>query len=294
MEDKLLFTMWEIVVVLMVIIALTVAVRGIANNTVYWKKYHSTDLALMTDLLMINQGDFVLNYELKDIERNIVTDGLMIDPLRLNIVLRDNAYFIYDGTPQQDRFPQNYIFATDSDIKIINSEIASDYVVLYKEGNSFSLRNDYIAKTISCPSIDTKGNIAEMHFEVMAIEDSLIGRARYATELLKTPGTTNDLLIAISEASEVQSKNIIYYDTSNKAISEKMGCIIMRKMLESNPDLKIEIRPFDSSIISENEDLFESKKSGYRYFVVMDFNSGLFTDQEFSKHLEEAIKEFYG
>ena len=37
-EDKIYFLIWELIVLVMVIVALTVAVRGISNNTNYSPK----------------------------------------------------------------------------------------------------------------------------------------------------------------------------------------------------------------------------------------------------------------
>jgi hypothetical protein len=102
------------------------------------------------------------------------------------------------------------------------------------------------------------------------------------------------LLIAISVSDGADLKNTIYYDTSNRAISEKMACMLMQKMLESNPNLKIGLRPYDNSLISENKDIFEGKKSSYRYFVYIDINIDQLNEQDFSKHLENTIREYYG
>jgi hypothetical protein len=289
MEDKLTFTLWEVVVIFMVAIALIIAVRGIANDTTYWKKYHSTDLALMTDLVIANQGDFVINYDIKDLESSWATKLLRIDKLVFQIFLKDDSYFIYDTSIDKDRFPQSYIFAQDKEISTTN--ITSDYIVLYKEGNTIGLKSDYLSPVVSCPSADTKGDLSKKHFDVIPLSDAAKIYSTPINELLKTVGTGQDKELLISIIDNATEPTTIYYDSLSQVKSEKMSCLIMKHLKESSPDVNVKVKPYDKSFEIEP---FVSQRTNYMYWVLIEVNTNSTDYKSLTENIRDAIYEYYG
>lgn len=306
MDDKLSFFMWEAAVILMVVIALAVSVRGIANNTNYWKKYHSADLALMTDLMMTNQGDFVINYDFKDLEKNFVTKLLYIDKLTFQTVLKQNSYFVYDESMDKDRFPQSYVFAENNLIHVNPANSSSDYVVLYKTGNTFDMKTGYSTPRMSCPSTDTRGNLSAKKFDVISISDSLNEKSKYVNTVLKTyNGNDAELLIVLAsnnytnnnnankDVTTSSSQNIIYYDPLSIGKSSKMSCLIARQMIEQNPTINIKQLPYNPNDKSLDVEPFKSQKANHIYWVLIQINNNETTNKELSDSIKNAIEEYY-
>jgi hypothetical protein len=292
MEDKLTFVMWEMIVILMVVIALTVSVRGIANNTTYWKKYHSADLALMTDLMFINQGDFAVNYDLKELHKNFATKTLRIKPLIFQIFLKDNSYFIYDTSIDEDRFPQSYIFAGSEGIKVVNSNMTSDYIVVYKTGSDIGMKSNEIIGQVSCSAIDTIADVSTKHFTAIGLSDSSITYGKYITESLVAVGTGSDdeLLIAITTNSAGEMKT--YYDavSSGQGKSEKMACLVRKQISQKYPDIDVTQKPYDNSL---DTDPFINERGKYMYWIVIDVSESVST-KELNDMVKGAISEYYG
>jgi len=297
MEDKLSFTLWEVIIIFMIAIILIVAVRGIANNTTYWKKYHSADLALMTDMLIANQGDFVVNYDIKDLESNWATKMMRIDKLRFQIFLKDDSYFIYDGSIDDDRFPQSYIFAQDRDIKISKTNITSDYVVLYKEGNTVGLKSYYSNTIISCPSAPTAGNLSQRHIDVIGLSDAAKSFSTPANELLKTVGTGQDNELLISIIDNTVEPTTIYYDPLSQVQSEKMSCLIMKNLVEKYPDMDVKVKPYDKSF---EMDPFMTQRGNYVYWILIKVNTDTadktnnINPKMLTENIRDAVYDYYG
>jgi hypothetical protein len=282
--------MWEIMVILMVIIALTVSVRGIANNTTYWKKYHSTDLAMMTDLVIANQGDFVINYELKEMKENTATKMLRIDQLIFQTFLKTNSVFVYSESIDKDRFPQSYIFAEDRDVKVSTSNLTADYIVLYKEGDIVGMKRDYMILVSGCPSADTKGNLSEKHINVIGLSSTIKSYSDYINTALKTvgKGTDDELLVALIDDNT--NPTTIYYDSLNQIKSEKISCLTKRRLEQTYPDLTIQQKSYDKSFEIEP---FVSQRDAYMYWMLISVNTQDITSRDLSDSIRLAIEEYY-
>jgi hypothetical protein len=298
LEDKLSFTIWEIMVILMVIIALTLSVRALANNTTYWKKYHSADLALITDLILTNQGEFDINYNLKEMHPNLATKALRIEPLTFEIVLRDDAYFVYDKSSEDDRFPQSYIFGRDTKrTKVVPSNSTNEYIILHKQGKTLSMSESYTLPVESCPTDITKADTSQKHFEVTSISDSSTISKEYASQinsvLRRYAGTEQEMQIFLIEDSI--KPTTIYYNTGQITESGKMSCLIRKAILKNNPDLNIIEIPYDDSLnanaILTNEITSPNKK--YIYWVIIQVNSKDVTKDDLGKNIISAIDEYY-
>jgi hypothetical protein len=297
MDDKLMFTMWEIIVVLMVVTVLTISVRGISNDTTYWKKYHSTDLALMTDIISPMNGDFIINYEIKDLNTNFATKILKLETLRFMIYLRDGAYYVYDESASKDRFPQSYVFSQDRDRTVTESNITSDYVVLYKQGNIISLKTDYVSSGIICPTMTTTSNLKEIYFDTKEVTLESKSYSDYISTFLKNTGTgTNKESLFFIETNT--ENNIIYYDDTSdkKSKSEKMACIIRRNIIKNDTTIKVDIKPY-SSIRKENpvSELISTtfEQSNYNYYVYIKLDTEEFSEKKISELMKLSIEEYY-
>jgi hypothetical protein len=297
LEDKIPFIIWEVLVILMVVIALTVAVRSIANNTTYWKKYHSADLALMTDLIITNQGDFNVNYNLKAMQTNTVTKALRIDPLVFQIFLRNDAYFVYDKSIDEDRFPQSYIFARDpSRVNIITSNSTNSYLTLRKQGNTFSMGDYYSPSGISCPSEGTTASTKDKHFEALSLADNAKSYTDFVNKLLGKYGNKEQEMLIFLIENDVQSTSV-YYDTNipNPVKSEKMTCLIKKQILQKYPDMNILEKAYDNSfdkniIFTNNKD---NQNNPYNYWIIVQVKKGEITDKELAEFITQAIDEYY-
>jgi hypothetical protein len=292
MEDKLSFVMWEMIVILIVVIALTVAVRGIANNTNYWKKYHSADLALMTDLMFVHQGDFVIYYDMKDLRKNFVTNTLRIEPLVFQTFLKDNSYFIYDTSIDKDRFPKSYIFAGSEGIRVINSNMTSDYIVLYKSGTEIGMKSNEIRRQISCSSINTVADLKDKRFKAVGLDDTSKKHADYITESLKTLGTGQDdeLLIGLNLNKEGLLETYNDAQSSGQGKSDKMACLVLKQLSDKYPDNDVKQIPYDDSM---NTPEFTNIRNNYMYWIVINVNNSM-TSKELSDVIRGAIIEYYG
>jgi len=296
MDDKLAFIMWEIMVILMVVIALTISVKGIANNTTYWKKYHSADLALMTDLMLVNQGDFEVNYDMKELKSTTVSKILGIDKLVFQTALSPDAYFLYSESMDKDRFPQSYIFAkTDPRVKIISSDTTSSYVVLNKRGDTFSMTQGKAASEISCPALDTAVSLSTRKINVVSISDTLKDYSASIDTLLLTTaqGQDNELLIILSESKN--DKNRIYYDTLHPEKSQKMSCLIRRQILNTDASIELQELAYDNTLDNYLEvEPVKTDKSRYSYWVLIELNKKTISKDSLSSSINGAIKEYYG
>jgi len=295
LEDKIPFIIWEILVIFMVVVALTVAVRGIANNTSYWKKYHSADLALMTDLIITNQGDFNINYDLKELQTNVATKALHIEPLVFQIFLRPDAIFVYDKSIDEDRFPQSYIFARDSSrVTIVLSNSTNNYITLRKQGSTLTM-GDYTALPgDSCPSQSTTGDTTKTHFEAISLSDTAKSSADYVNKLLGRYGNSEKEMIVFLTSDATQSTSI-YYDAANPIKSGKMTCLIKKQILQKYPDMNILEKPYDNSL--DNNAIFTSnrdnKNDPYNYWIIVQVKKGDITDKDLAESITNAIDEYY-
>jgi len=294
MDDKLAFIMWEIMVIFMVVIALTLSVKSIANNTTFWKKYHSADLALMTDLTLVNQGDFRINYDMKDLKSTAVSKVLGIDKLVFETVLTNDGYFLYDESKATDRFPQSYVFGkTNSKIAIKESDTTSSYVILNKVGDTFSMTTNGASTEISCPVLETANPhlTLEKKIDLVSISDTLnYDNLNNKILLPLANGQSLELLIIISES--VGGKNRIYYNDNNYAKGQKLSCLIKKQLIKQDNTIELEELPYDTSF--DNTINAKIKTDTYNYWILIELNKTSITEDILGNSLKLAINEYYG
>jgi len=292
MDDKLMFIMWEFIVIVMVFVVLTMSVRGIANDTTYWKRYHSADLALMTDLIIANQGDFTINYDMKSLRQNFVVKAMRIDPLKFLIFMKIDSFFVYDTSIEKDRFPESFIFAKDKDVIVSPSNTSSDYVILYKKEGNVGMGSNSLSESISCPSADTKGDLSLKSFSALALSDDIKSYSSFINSrlLIVGKGNANEALFTLKTSTTATTT--IYYDWSQNHISnKKMACLIQRQLLQKFPDMNIVSKPYDNSLEIEP---FVSQRNNYMYWILIDVNTTAITNSNISDSIASAIEEYYG
>jgi len=292
MDDKLMFIMWEFIVIVMVFVVLTMSVRGIANDTTYWKRYHSADLALMTDLIIANQGDFTINYDMKSLRQNFVVKAMRIDPLKFLIFMKIDSFFVYDTSIEKDRFPESFIFAKDKDVTVSPSNTSSDYVILYKKEGNVGMGSNSLSESISCPSADTKGDLSLKSFSALALSDDIKSYSSFINSRLLTVGKGNANEALFTLKTSTTATTTIYYDWSQNHISnKKMACLIQRQLLQKFPDMNIVSKPYDNSLEIEP---FVSQRNNYMYWILIDVNTTAITNSNMSDSVASAIEEYYG
>ncbi len=283
----------------MVIIALTISVRALANNTTYWKKYHSADLALITDLLLTNQGEFDINYNLKEMHPNLATKTLRIEPLTFQIFLRDDAYFVYDKSSEEDRFPQSYIYGRDiKRTKVVPSNSTNEYIILHKQGKTLSMSESYTLPITSCPTEITKEDTSQKNFEAISISSLSDKSKEYAVNINSAlriyNGPEQEMKIFLIEDSN--KPTTIFYDANRITQSKKMSCLIKKASLQNNPDLNIIDVIYDDSLntntILTNE--ITNQNNPYNYWIIIQVNSKDITNKDLTNSILAAIVEYYG
>ncbi|MGV8172510.1 MAG: hypothetical protein ACP5OA_07510 [Candidatus Woesearchaeota archaeon] len=293
MEDKLSFTIWEIIVILIVIITLTLAVRGITNNSSYWKKYHSADLALMTDLLFVGQGDLVINYDMKELQKNFITKTMHIEPLVFQVFLKDNSYFVYDKSIDEDRFPKSYIFAESDGMKVTNSDMTSDYIVLYKTGDTISMGTRVISEQISCSAIDTSiPDISIKRFDAISLPDNPTVYVDYVNSRLRSLAAGDDAEVLIVLRSNNEGRYYAYYDSvsENQGNSEKMSCLVLKQLSQRYPDSDVRQLLYDNSLEMEP---FTSERDNHTFWIIIDVDESI-SAKDLSDSIVGALMEYYG
>jgi hypothetical protein len=303
-EDKLFFTIWEIIAASMVIIIILVAVRGLANNTSYWKRYYSTDLGLVADLENTNQGDFVINYALKENGKGFWASLLLKDK-QFEIVLENSSIQAYDA-PEHSKSYGNFPFAKSSGTVVQKKSVIADFLTLSKIGNTLMLDRYAPVADQTCLSVDTKKGTEDLKFTVKPLNNNVASLAKTIDYTLKIIGGPNPkksesiIFIAISTSTASDNvSNIIFYSfkEGNPLKSEKMACILNKNYaakplsnigskttpyagsLDNNPDFKnaisqitpgnneyVVIIEIPSSILNKESDIASTIKSAYEEY----------------------------
>jgi len=298
MDDKMMFLIWEMIAIAMVALILTMAVRGIANNTTYWKKYHSTDMALMTDLMLTNQGEFNVNYNLKELHTNWVTNMLFIDQLSFQIFLKDDSYQVYDGSIDKDRFPQSFIFANNPQINIVQSNVTKSYITIVKNKDSLSMESDNLV--LSCPQGDSsdKKDRELAIFKVVSIDNSVDEYSSYIDTVLSaygrkgSTGTDNELLIVLTQNPDNAASTIIYHNPDDPLKSGRIACLIHKNLLGKYPDKTLNEAAYDKSL--DDKEPFRTEKGNYKYWIIISIKKDDMSKEDMGAVIDSSVKEYYG
>ena len=233
MEDKLYFVIWELIAIGMVTVILVLAVRGIAQNSSYWKKYYSTDLGLMADIANINQGDFVVNYQLKK-----SADLPSAKPPE--IVLTPTRVEVYDAPKEESKVPYTWPYARSRSVESVNSSTIAELIVMSKIDTIFRIDTSAPTDAMTCPAFDTAQALdAKTAFNIITVDDQTRPAATALESIMKTKGYGSDpgaktLTTFILATSHTDSVLIIYPADTHMSIAGKMSCLIAQEFNGAN------------------------------------------------------------
>jgi len=259
-EDKLYFLIWEGVAIAITFIVILVALRGVVTNSNYWKRYYSIDMGLTADLMNTNQGDFVLNYKLKDLPENFLTSTFLINNKAFDIFLEADRFEIYDSPKSENQYAIVYPFAKHEYVDVTEGLAISKLIVFSKQGTQFTMSDSYTPSTNPCTKFIipmTLDDITYLKFNVFSLDagSSQVSKAISALLASKNPATElgNGPAIISSSNADPNAQLTIYYSTpENQLKSRKLACYISKYYsADSNfKSLAVQVLPYDSSLDS--------------------------------------------
>jgi hypothetical protein len=291
-EDKLYFLIWELIAIALVAIIILVAVRGIVNNSSYWKKYYSTDIALMSDIINVNRGDFNINYALKSPDSTFWTRMYLIDNKMFEISLKNDSVEAYDAPKDQTKAYFVFPYAKNKNIDIAETSI-SQYAASSPSGCS------------DLQPIDTKKDITYLSLTSLSIDPKTEPYSDSIRTILKNNNIgrqlSNGLNIIIDYAAN--AKTTIYYsDDKNTLQSKKFACAFA-KDYASNPKslASSDVKAYDGSL--DNNAAFtgyiSSAKGDDEFYVIIvlsdsDLASKNMDRNDFAIIIKNVVGEYYG
>ena len=247
MEDKLYFLIWEMIALGIVVILLTMSVRGIASNSSYWKKYYAVDVGLMADIENINQGDFVINYALKpqeDVPQNQVA---------FEFVLNKNRIEVYTAPKEDSRSSYTWPYAKAKTVMVADQSVISDFLVLSKIGTDFRL-GTYEPKDLeTCASFDTAKTIDKTtKIQSTALTSDVKGYAQSFTSIMGEYGsetTSTTVLSVLWYHAPKANFTITYSDDATRLRAEKLSCMLAKKYSQTNINSTVQTQVYAPSTL---------------------------------------------
>ena len=130
LEDSTYFLIFQIIAAFIIGIVIFAALRGFVNSTTFWKKYYATDLALMAEIEGINQGDFSMNYVLKDTSSTLLKKTHILGDNPIEIALKKNSIEALDPMNDDITQPISFPFAVSRSIDVIEGSVLDGLIVL--------------------------------------------------------------------------------------------------------------------------------------------------------------------
>lgn len=297
-EDKLFFIMWELIAFAVVLIIIIIVVRGVANDSTYWKNYYSRDLGLMADIENINQGDFFMDYELLTRQKSFWTDIYFIDKPVFDITLKEDRIEVYDYPREDSKYPTTYPFAKNKNINVINESSTSDFLVLSKIGDKLKISTHAVEDAEVCPSYDTSKDSSLIKFNSIYLDDKVKPHSASVKAILqssrygKGQNAVNESTIILGYA---ENFTIYYSNDANTLQSQKLACIFKMKFLEKYNNTP-EIVKYDSSLDSNPQfsDYIAGKEhQEYWIIIMLSQNEIKISQNDFAIIVENAVKEYY-
>jgi hypothetical protein len=271
LEYTTYYSIWQIIALFAVILVIIVSIRGFANNTSYWKKYYSSDLGLMADIENINQGDFVINYALKE-ETEI---PLITKDLRFEIFLEKDNIAVSDS--EKSRVKTTYPFSKNKEITVLENSVVSDFLVLSKIKSELMI-GTYQPKVQGtaqdvCPSIDTAKSMDSAIMNATSLSTELNGQKASIDNILKQYGRNPSALPELTIITYYNPKNnfTIYYSNDLYELkSQKLSCILGKGYLDKYPDRTYYLSKYDGFL--DQNTMFKdylSKKSSDEFWIII-------------------------
>ena len=299
-EGKLYFIIFEIIAFAMVIIVILTAIKGIVNNSNYWKRYYSTDISLMSELVSTNQGDFVINYALKDQDKNFFTDVYGIKDRSYDINLLKGRVDVYSDPRDDDRYPQSFSYAESNYIDVKESSTLDKFIVLSKIGPGLSFDTFYSSSTPSSLSFSTKKDMTNLKFNSFSIDAKSLPYSKSMASLLSVYGRTypQDEATIIFYYSAGSTFRIYYSDDMNSLRSKKMSELIGKAYSEDSrfSSNNYEINEYDGFLDGDDsfKKFLDDKESREFYVIIVMSDEELKISQnDFAQIVYKGVLEYY-
>ncbi|MGV8150592.1 MAG: hypothetical protein ACP5NV_02585 [Candidatus Woesearchaeota archaeon] len=286
----------------MVLIIILIAVRVVVNNNTYWKTYYATDLALMADIENINNGDFVMNYALKEAPNNFWTKAYFINDRMFEIVLKPISVEVYDYPKEDSKYPTIFPYAKHKNVNVVNDTSSSNFFILSKIGTDLRISDYIIEEAEVCPSYATTKDTTFTIFNSINLDGKTLAYSDSIKAVLSRYGkgahSTNESSIIIGYSSNF---TIYYSDDINTLQSQKLACILKMKYSEkyvgeNNTNGTPEIRKYDGSLDANPHFLsyVQNRQNSEYWIIVMLSDTELKIKQnDFAIIVEDAIIEYY-
>jgi len=308
-EDKLYFLIWEMIALAAVILVILIAVRGVVNGSSYWKKYYSSDLALMSDLANTNRGDFTINYALKSQGDNYWSKIYLISNKMFEISMESDAVKVYDAPKEDSKSFYTFPFAKNKDVVVQENSVISDFIVLSKSGSIMSIGEYGLSKSSDCNSMqpmDTRADMALININSFSTDAKTNLFSDSISAILKNHNINNemangsDIIMAYSKDASFT----IYYSLDQKnLLSKKLACLVAREYsldprFASNA---VDIKPYDGFLDNNKAyaDYMSREFGDKEFWIVI-----LLSDNElvkrnidrnqFAQVVKNAVVKYYG
>lgn len=300
LTDKLLYVAWELIVLGIIAVIILMTIRSVAINSTFWKKYYSTDLALIIDIENTNRGDFIIDYNVKNIQDNFYASilGTRIFEIMLKADKDNKNYIVsvYDVPKEDDKYGIFFPYAKNRLLEVRESSIIADFLVVNKVGEEIYLDTYYIDSSNTCPSLNTKKDISNLKFRALSLNDKTNNIANRLSNVLeglsRNSSAKKELSILLSYDNTL---SIMYSNDYNMLRSQKMACYVAKKLSPKKNPKDIQISKYDDSFTNNKMEQYLKDKDENEYWIIIKLSdTELNMDFDlFANKIIEAIEEYY-
>ena len=303
MEDKIWFLIFELIAFAMVTIVIMFAVKGLVDNSTYWKKYYSVDLGLMADLENINQGDFVMNYVLKPKNYAYGTTVFFLKDRKYDFVLQNDRIDVYDSPKDESKYPTTYPFAPSKNVKVQTNTVTADFLVLAKQKSVLTLDKYLVDNAAVCPSYDTAKDIKTLKFDSISADSTATQSTQFAASIKailsgynpKSMTTEATILVSYKKDSPM---TIYYSDDMNTLKSQKLACLVGMDYSDKYPDNTYELKVYDGSLdknVAFTNYISTLPNNPDQFWIILQLSDKeiAITQNTFAQVVKDALVKYY-
>jgi hypothetical protein len=281
--------MFEFVAIALLGLALFSYIHAVSSSSVYWRNYYAIDTSTYLDLIAGAPGSLVVNYRINE-----------NTPFSLILKFEKQKVEVYESPEDKNPTPARYYYASDSKTTFENTNIYDTFFSVVKKPGVMSISNTllYMEKR-TCSDILTKDDIKKIKFSVFTddaqfskdVKTVLKSFIETNTNKLEEDETKADMIIIIT-SKNTDEINITSSDKLSFAKSEKLGCIILNKIMANYPKDKS-----SQSKYSEKDydvEILKKVSSDKVAIGIVVGNKNQKNPSEFARLIFEAINEYYG
>ena len=293
MSNKLWYILWELIAAAAIAFIILATLNTIITKNTFWKKYYSIDLALMADIENINQGDFVMNYNLKEDIDPTLKRYLLLPNNPLFVGLNNFSVDVYEEENGKMKNPTTYAFSKSKNIFVEESLTSSKFLVMSKKGNVLKLSDYDIDTSDICPSYETSGNIGGMKIYSYYNGNNIKSYSDTAQALLNRYGSKGNNASKVMLYYEANINTTIYYsDDVNTLKSQKLACIIKMKLQEKlNNDILL--KKYDKSLDQYFGMYINNANEFWVIIKISDENLKEINNNDYAVLIEKSYIEFF-